>query len=297
LLKNQFRPLVSLPELWYNGLAMGELGRSGLVAVRQEILPLLEVLQQEGQEQYGDATLHTGTIGGRSVALAEVLVGPVNAALGAQALVSWYRVDSLISFGSAGALDGGLSRGDLVVARRATAHDAGMFLGDRFEPSGVMGRDGQGRTGFRRSFAADPGLVALATDASQELGYRVHLGTVVTGNQTIFALARKRWLRQTFDALAVEMETAAVAQVAVAHGLPWVAVRAISDTADDDLILDYGRLRRYLDDCQPSWRWQIGRWCYLFGHPTAGQRLRRLDRGLALASERASRSVVAMHRS
>ncbi|HSR30868.1 MAG TPA: hypothetical protein VLY63_09910 [Anaerolineae bacterium] len=31
-------------------------------------------------------------------------------------------------------------------------------------------------------------------------------------------------------------------QVAVSHGLPWVSVRAISDTAAGDPVLDYGRL-------------------------------------------------------
>jgi hypothetical protein len=103
-------------------------------------------------------------------------------------------------------------------------------------------------------------------------------------------------LHRTFDALAVEMETAAVAQAAVAHRLPWVAVRAISDTADDDLALDYGRLRLYLDDERPAWRCRTGRWTYLVTHPGAWRRLRRLSRGLALASERAARLVEAMLR-
>jgi uncharacterized Fe-S cluster protein YjdI len=184
-----------------------------------------------------------------------------------------------------------------VIAERAIVHDAGMFLGHRFEPSGIMGRNGQGRIGFRRAFEADPRLVALARSAAQKLGHCVHVGTVVTGNQAVFPTARKRWLRQTFDAVAVEMETAAVAQVAVSHGLPWMSVRAISDTAAEDLILDYGRLRVYLNDDWPLWRQRARGWCYLLAHPTARRRLRRLSRGLALASGQASRLVEAMFRS
>jgi 5'-methylthioadenosine/S-adenosylhomocysteine nucleosidase len=270
------------------------LGRAGLVAVHREILPLLERFQEEGQERYGEAVLRTGSIGGRPVALAEVPVGPVNAALGAQALIARYRVASLIGFGSAGALDDGLRAGDLVIAQRAIAHDAGRFLGRRFEATGIMGRDGRGQIGFRRAFDADPALVASAEAAARLLGAQARSGTVVTGNQSIFSTARKRWLRQTFGALAVEMETAAVAQTAVAHSLPWLAVRGISDTASDELILDYGRLQVCLDEGRPRWRQQVGRWMYLLAHPGAWRRLRRLHSGLALASVQASRLVEAM---
>jgi adenosylhomocysteine nucleosidase len=288
--------LLSGWELWYNGVVMGDVGRIGLVAVPREILPLRRIMQEEAEEWLGDTLLHAGRIGGRPVALAEVLPGPVHAALGAQALLIRHRVDSLISFGSAGALDAALSPGDLVVGRRAIAHDAGSFLGQRFEPAGVMGRDRQGRIGYRWAFEADPGLVALALEVAQTLGDAARVGTIVTGNQVIFATARKRWLRHTFHALAVEMETAAVAQVATAHRLPWVAVRAISDTADDDFTLDYSRLRLYLDDQRPVWRGRAGRWTYLVTHPGAWRRLRRLSRGLALASEQAARLVEAMLR-
>jgi adenosylhomocysteine nucleosidase len=116
----------------------------------------------------------------------------------------------------------------------------------------------------------------------------------VTGNQVVFSSARRRWLRHTFGALAVEMETAAVAQVAVAHRLPWVAVRAISDGAGDELILDYSRLRRYLDEDLPEWRHRLRSWWYLFAHPHALRQLRRLHKGLALASDQAACLVQAM---
>lgn len=275
-------------------MVIRDLGRIGLVAVRREIQPLCESLQEEKREWQGETLLRTGLIGSRQVALAEVLLGPINGALGAQALIIRYGVGGLIGFGSAGALASELSPGDLVVSQRTVAHDAGIFLGRRFEPSGVMGRDGQGRIGHRRAFVADPDLVALALDAACTLDIRAQAGTVVTGNQVIFSTARKRWLHQTFDALAVEMETAAMAQVAVAHRLPWVAVRAISDNADDDLCLDYSRLRWYLDEGRPVWRHRLDRWWYLLTHPGAQRRLRRLHKGLTLATGQAAQLVAAM---
>jgi adenosylhomocysteine nucleosidase len=275
---------------------MADSGRMGLVAVHGESPSLRKALQEEGGERYGEAIFYIGSIGSQPVVLAEVLLGPVNAALGSQALIARYGAKRLISFGSAGALDGRLSVGDLVIGQRAIVHDAGMFVGHRFEPSGAMGRNRQGHVGYRRTFEADPGLVAEAMVAAQSLGEPVHCGTVVTGNQTIFSTARKRWLHQTFGALAVEMESAAVAQTATAHGLPWIAVRAISDAASDERVLDFGRLWPYLDEARPAWQQRASRWVYLFTHPAAWRRLRDFQRGLALASDRASRLVEAMLR-
>jgi adenosylhomocysteine nucleosidase len=282
--------------MWYNGQAMGDLGRIGLVAVRREILPLREVLQMQKREWVGDVHLEKGQVGAQPVALAEVLPGPVSGALGAQALIVRCGVESLINFGSAGAVDAALSPGDLVIGQQAVAHDAGVFEGSHFKPSGVIGRDSQGRIGYRRAYQANPELVALALNAARMIGISAQPGTIVTGNQVIFSTARKRWLGQTFSALAVEMETAAVAQVAVGHQVPWVAIRAISDLADEDSALDLDRLRFYLDGDRPWWRHRIAQWWYLFSHPAAKRRLLDTKQGLALASKRAGRLVEAMLR-
>jgi 5'-methylthioadenosine/S-adenosylhomocysteine nucleosidase len=277
---------------------MGDLGQIGLVAVRRELQPLLEIVECQGREQHAGMIFRTGLVGRQPVALAEVLIGPVNAALGAQALVLRYAVDGLVSFGSAGALEHQLSTGDLVIASRTMAHDAGFFLGHVFDPSGVMGRDPKGRIGYRRAFEADPDWVLWAQSTAHQIGVQtLRVGTVVTGNQAIFSTARTRWLRRTFDALAVDMESAAVAHVAVAYRLPWLAVRAISDMAREEGRLDFGRLRTYLDAGQPAWQQRWRQMSYLLAHPTAWRRLRRLERGQELASRQASRLVGAMLRS
>lgn len=275
---------------------MSACGPIGLVAVEREAHPLLEHIRERKVERQGEALLHQGQLGGRQVVLAKVLPGPVNAALGAQALAVCHGVRCLIGFGSAGALDPSLSAGDVIIARRTVAHDAGAFLGQRFVPGGVMGRDELGRAGHRRTFEADRDLVAQALDAAGTLDGRVYAGTIATGNQAIFSTARRRWLWETFNALAVEMETAAMAQVAVAYRLPWVAVRAISDMAGDELILDYTRIRIHLDDAEPAWRHLARRWRYLLSHPGAWRTLRRLRRGLASASGKAARVVEVMIR-
>jgi adenosylhomocysteine nucleosidase len=220
--------------------------------------------------------------------LADVLPGPVNAAVGAQALILRYGVGSLIGVGTAGALDPMLCPGDLVVAQQCVAHDAGYFTGRGFQHSGVLGRGSRGLAGFRRRFVADPDLLTRTCGAAGCLDGSLYAGTVVSGNQAIFSTTRKRWLHLTFDALAVDMETAALAQVAVSHRVPWIAIRAISDQADDSLIVDYRRLGLYLDGAAPMWWQRLRRLLYLLLHPTDRGRVRDLQRCLTYASERAA---------
>jgi 5'-methylthioadenosine/S-adenosylhomocysteine nucleosidase len=274
--------------------AMDSLRPIGLVAIPREAQPLVSVLSNRVEERWGETTVHRATVVGCPVALAEVPPGPVNAALGAQALISRCGISALVSFGSAGALNPVFRTGDLLIAERAVVHDAGVFLGSRFDPTGIVGRDESGRIGYRRDFEASPAIVALAVSSAQSLGKPVRIGTVATGNQVVLASGRNRYLRHTFGAEVVDMETAAVAQVAVAHRLPWGAVRAISDSASDDYILDYSRLRVYLDDGQPAWQQRLTRLLYLVTHPRARRRLDVLLQGLSMAAEQAAGLMEAM---
>ena len=67
---------------------------------------------------------------------------------------------------------------------------------------------------------------------------------LVTANDKLKAAAEHRTPNTEHQTpLAVEMETAVVARIAAAHGIPWAAVRAVSDTAAESLPLDFNRLR------------------------------------------------------
>jgi adenosylhomocysteine nucleosidase len=68
----------------------------------------------------------------------------------------------------------------------------------------------------------------------------VHEGLVVSGDQFISNLAQRDDLRARLpDALAAEMEGAAVAQVCFDFKVPFAAVRVISDRADDSAGLNF----------------------------------------------------------
>lgn len=113
--------------------------------------------------------------------------------------------DGLMSFGMAGGLDPGLAPGSVVLARH------------------IIGEAGE-------VFPVDPAwherLCALLAG-----GFAVADGTIVGSGHMIDGVAAKVALHESTAAIAVDMESAAIAEVAALAGVPFIAVRAIADPA------------------------------------------------------------------
>ena len=277
----------------------------GLLAVGHESRPLLAKIQIETKSQHGMATFYQGNYRGKKVVLVKMAMGKVNAAMAAQSLIDLFDAAPLILSGTAGAVAPEVEIGDVVIGARVIPHDAGVYLSERFKFCGVVASDGQCRQGWVRALQADPHLVQAALSAGEDphwpRGFRkrtpaVRVGIIVTGDQVVLSQEKKEWLHRTFEALAVEMEGAAVAQVAAANGRSWLVVRAISDQADANTGFDFIPLLDYLDD--PRWRrdrirgW--GRkWWYLLRNPSVTPKQLRLQRNAHLAAENAARLVEA----
>jgi len=268
-----------------------------IFAVSNEVGPVLKRAAILSTEHAREWSIWRARWAGHDTVIVGSGVGKVNAAMAAQAAIERHHPRMLIVCGSAGSLSDQVLPGDLVIGERAIQHDAGISLGRRFVHTGVNVRGG-GRRMMQRAFCADAALVDLARRAGAELRHdgngrpaQVHVGAVATGDQVIFSEERKQWMRETWDALAVEMESAAVAQVAQANGVPWLVVRGISDTADGEAGINLSRLSEYVEDGEswPGWlRGQGRRLTYLLRHPETPGKLTRLVRGVRLAAERAA---------
>jgi len=277
----------------------------GLLAVGHESRPLLGKMQVETKTQHGMATFYQGSYQGRDAVLVRMAMGKVNAAMAAQALIDLFDAAPLILCGTAGAVAPEVEVGDVVIGSELVSHDAGVYLSEGFKFCGVRASSGQGQWGWVRAFQADSHLVGAALSAGENLlwprGSRkrppaVRVGTIVTGDQVVFSQEKKEWLHETFEALAVEMEGAAVAQVAAANGRPWLVVRAISDQADADTGFDFTPLLDYLDDPRTRWdglRGWMRKLRYLLGNPSITPKQMRLRRHAHLAAENAARLVEA----
>ena len=167
-------------------------------------------------------------------------VGKVAAALATQFVHDAFKPRCVVAIGLAGAIRDETSRGQVVVATGAAQHD--MDGRPLTTARGVI-------PGLNLSvFSADAPMaekLLIAAKRAVENPKIVRSGLVLTGDQIVTSRAVRDALARDFqDALCVDMETAAVAQVAHQNGLPWAAVRVTSDSADETFnleeVIDFG---------------------------------------------------------
>ena len=159
---------------------------------------------------------YTGQYRGRPVLLARTGMGRQRAEASAEAVLARYQATVVISIGFSGALEGRLEVGDLVLASELIGSTG--LDGNEIEPT---------------IYQADQGLLRAVTEALRATPLRVVLGPTVTVPGIIATPAGKRSLGGQTGAVAVDMESYWVARAASDRGLPFLALRAISDAQQD----------------------------------------------------------------
>lgn len=190
-----------------------------VVAMADEAEPFLARAQVVGRAtEVGGAVQHLLAVDGRTVLLVRSGIGLVNAAVGAASALTVGSPRMLISAGSSGGIGLDVHVGDVVVADESlfAAADATTF-------GYALGQV----PGMPERFASTPALVeaALATSTRRPL----RRGLVLSGDSFIDGRTLAS-VRATFpDGQSVDMESAALAQVAHLFGVPFVSVRGVSD--------------------------------------------------------------------
>lgn len=185
-----------------------------LVAVTQELRPILNRTRAIQTVLLEHFDFHEGTLADQPVALLALGVGLDCARIAAEVTVRRYQPDLIISAGFGGALSTEVDRGDIVL---------GTEILELIEDDGVHPR-------WRTvSMATAPAPLRLPSRL------RLHSGKILSAADVLLKAADKVRLGKATGALAVDMETSAVATVCAAHDVPFLAVRCITDNSRDDL--------------------------------------------------------------
>ncbi len=213
-----------------------------LAALPEELGDLIASMRADGGMRtvtHGRRDYHVGTVHGVSCVVTLARVGKVAAAATVSALIHAFDVDAVVFAGVAGGVGRAVRIGDIVVSDALLQHD--------LDASPIFPRYEVPLLGVSR-FNADAALAARLAEACERfvaeegasLATRfgtqqacVHRGLVISGDRFVASAAEVEALRDALpDALAVEMEGAAIAQVCYEYGVPCAVVRTISDTAD-----------------------------------------------------------------
>lgn len=217
-------------------------------------LAILSALGEEQQGLIGELTdaqcipyagreFWLGNLHGQPVVLALSRIGKVAAATTASALIARFGASRVVFTGVAGGIGDGVHVGDVVVGTGFVQHD--------MDASPLFPRYQVPLTG-QSVFDGDAPLTAQLLQAAKAaladggpLGKAcVHQGLIASGDRFVNGREESAVLVSSLRAagyapLAVEMEGAAVAQVCADHGVPFAAVRTISDRADDTAHVDF----------------------------------------------------------
>ena len=196
-------------------------------AMHEELAAVLALMPDERRQLAGGREFWRGHLHGQDVVAVLSRIGKVAAATTATALIERFAVREIVFTGVAGGLGPGVNVGDVVVADSFLQHD--------LDASPIFPKYEVPLYGTSR-FESDATLTQrLAAAAARALpGVPVHRGLVISGDRFVSTTAEARALQAALpDALAVEMEGAAIAQVCRDYGVPFAAVRTVSDRADD----------------------------------------------------------------
>ena len=231
-------------------------------ALKEEVDLIEAAMTVSGRQTHAGIETVRGEFGAAGgaveIVLAQCGVGKVNATICTQMLIDHYRPGALVFSGVAGGLLPNMRVGDVVIASHLIQYDMDLTAFGRRHGE-VPGQD-------NRMIESDPGLVqkaAAAFDAAfphpapdaapdADRAPSLMLGTVVSGDRFIQDPETLRWLQREFSALATEMEGAAVGYTCGLNEVPFVVIRALSDTASetasDDFASNLGQV------CENSFR-------------------------------------------
>ncbi|HWQ70508.1 MAG TPA: hypothetical protein VN494_11280 [Patescibacteria group bacterium] len=196
------------------------------VATRAEMKPLATALRPTGQSAPGSDSMIRIAVEGRDLLVAKTGVGPDHAETAARRLFEETPIAAALSFGIAGGLSPQVQTGDLIIADQVILrHGSGQVL--------------RGENGSRlESFPCDSDLQDAAMTVIRRWDSRHYLGPILTVDH-ILTMEEKRVLAAGSGALAVDMESAAIASAALAYSVPFLAIRGVLDPVHEDLAISF----------------------------------------------------------
>ena len=190
-----------------------------IVAMQSEFNLVSNILEHAEPREIEGAKALVGELSGKQIILLKSGIGKVNAAMQVTSLIAEMHPDYIINSGVAGGIGEGMHQGDIVVGTEACYHD--VWCGE--------GEWGQVQ-GYPLKFSANEHLLEAAKSVVKDNSQLV-FGLICTGDQFISDLATLQGIKRNFpDGKAVDMESAAIAQVCYAKQVPFMSLRIVSDT-------------------------------------------------------------------
>jgi len=203
-----------------------------IVAEPQELNAVKEYMKNIIVEEKYDLQFHVGDIGNKRFVVTLCGMGKVNAARTTQTLIDSYNPDYIINCGVAGGLSDVVKIGDIVVGEKLVQYDYDLT---------AFGREkGEISDKVEKFIRSDKALVEKAYGIIvRDDSISGIVGTIATADRFMTDPIEAKQVNEEFGADCCEMEGAAVAQVCFLDNVPFIVIRSISDTPNDNNKVDF----------------------------------------------------------
>lgn len=199
-----------------------------IFAMKEELDALKKYLNINKEYEIFDLKFYEGTINNKNCILVESGIGKVNAARTTQILIDNMKVDYIFNIGVAGGVDKNLNVLDIIIANKLVQHDFDITAFNH--EKGYIPNVGT-------FIETDEYLLKLVQNSINENRYRI--GTIASGDIFCTDSNMSTKINKKFNALAVEMEGASIAQVCYLNHIPFLIIRSISDIPGKNNVMKY----------------------------------------------------------
>lgn len=194
-----------------------------IAAMQEEMEAIKEIMTEITIRKIYELVFFEGKINKKECVLVECGVGKVNSSRTTQILIDKFEIEYIINVGSAATANDNLDIGDIVLGKDLIQHDFDITAFGH--PKGYISNIGV-------KVQSDKELINKFEEATKKIeqrNYKIKIGTIASGDIFCTEIKMKQKINSKFNADAIEMEGAAIAQVCHLDKVPFIIVRSISD--------------------------------------------------------------------
>lgn len=190
-----------------------------------EIDKLISNLDNKKVNKIAFLEFYTGVLYNKDVVIVKSNEGKVNFAIATQLLISNFNINCILNVGVAGALAKSLNIYDIAISKDTVEFDQDVT---------PLGYEKGYTFGINEIYVnADEMLSKKIESVIQNLNFNYVIGTIISSDKFVVDESEKEILKNRFNAIAVDMESASINHVAKLNNVPFLAIRVISDSGNN----------------------------------------------------------------
>ncbi|MEA2056852.1 MAG: 5'-methylthioadenosine/adenosylhomocysteine nucleosidase [Patescibacteria group bacterium] len=201
-----------------------------LTAMEEELKPFLQKAEINSEEERLNIKIWQGSLGGKEVIFVLTGIGKVNAALAIQNLFNLYPIDHVFNVGVAGGIADKVTLGDVCFANQVIQSDFDVTC---------LGYEKGHIPRMPTSVFEAVAKQKILEEMKEKIKYNLHLGRIISADQFVTDRAVVLKLGQEFNAIAKDMESAAIGHACYLNNTPFTIIRGISDSSGKDAEQEY----------------------------------------------------------